>query len=686
MPYIHNSQNTIARIMIRTSIRFNSPLLCILAIVLCSLLLTTTGHAQWEEIGRRTEPISRAEFVCADGLYMNNNDSVYRYDRLSYTWIPLFRGRLLATHDSSMLYSAGNGILMFTENLRQTSREIDRPDTVIMKYYVNKKSVALLDQFSNLHVSPEAGRVPFTRIVRFSKRLIDEFSVNVHWCDSLIIAHHNDYKDVFVIQLTNGTFLNITDASDRELTSIASSHGHTLFNYSGRLSFMRGDRTSERTLQTPHSSTGLSVFGAKIIVFASDGTQYVTHDTGRTWEIRHILPGVSIPNLKSFVLADSLYVYNAHDDGYYATDSAAYRWWIVSSRYFQGGLRFTHSSDTLFSWTNEGRVTVFPLRQPTQRPEIRRSFFTDVVAGFTVADGSMVMFQDQRMFRSVDRGISWDTTVFERNTLAAGYSSGELWRLDGRLFVSSDAGHTWFQATLEYDNLTASNFAYHNRSYIVSKEGRFDVHTPDDSYYDVAAPLTPRMATFASFGGKCYIVSMDSLLHEFRDGRWIVCTSDYGYNNNNSLVPSDDCYFGVNLHWLPIRVDPTTRTETISFEYFPGARAFISGPYVIYVSPVTGVYIYTTERGTTSETTEYLRSKHNTQYINYHNGTIDLSEYLSQSSAPPSVSIYSLSGAHVLVQKDAWLIHTNTLSSGVHVVVVDSGDRSATFLINVTRF
>jgi len=120
------------------------------------------------------------------------------------------------------------------------------------------------------------------------------------------------------------------------------------------------------------------------------------------------------------------------------------------SRIYAGGNRFYFSSDGGRTWT---AVT------------IRSDTLPALISGLGVSpadDSIWALYEDEKIFRSTDRGITWQELPFhadvEEGTLAAGPAAGSAYVAIGtgpsQLFRTRDFGKTWTNITADLPGLT----------------------------------------------------------------------------------------------------------------------------------------------------------------------------------------------------------------------------------------
>lgn len=657
-----------------TSLRFHHH--TILHVVIQILIGFTALHGQVVRLPDRFEELTRTSFVADNGLYTTTGTKTLRYIPSTQRWVDVFPDPLLTARKSTLLFDDGLYDYLLSTDLGVTLSVITTPSIPEFQHLVRGDTVVVLTEVA-VFARAGSGNSTWTRVDTDRKGVLRHSTDKVHWCDTMLAIWQPTHTPRLCFYTLKGERLPIV--SSTSISSVSSTQDFILFNYNGKLSLTPTADTSN-LFQIGDTETVLCQLGSKLIVISSSGFQAVTSDTGKTWTTRRVFPKQSLNSVHWFTFRDSLYITFRPDDTWFATDSTFTNWSAVNFTNPYPGTHWTICADRLLTWWRNSIRSTSSLSK-LERPIIFTDDDTPPVAAVTTDRGTVIRFIHDTMYRSEDCGDSWDTTRLSSVTVSAGYSGGKLWRVDGGLHFSTDEGETWRTVEGPMRKLTPSSVSVHNTSYVFSDDDGLHLYVPADGIIDVHRPTMVTLPSYARFGDTSYIANYGAMYYLY-DRHWLPYMAAPDVVRYQSLRPNDECYYGVDTAWRPIRWRPGGNVEYLDTVRITNAVITISGQYVRFSSSASGTYLYRHSPLTSTY------DKHNLytdpQMIMVRDKGVDLSKYVANHLQPPThVSVYSTSGEVVCQTRDSWILPTDNLARGMYYVQFSNGGNNISFAMLV---
>jgi len=516
----------------RLSVRL-LPLIMIQMVVSSSIL-----HCQLVRLSDHFNILTETNLFTAHDLFRTSYISTSRYDPDSQQWIEIAPHQLLATQDSSFLYRLELRLYLHSQDHGRTFDTIDVPIHSASQHFTRNDTIVICSNMG-MYAKTEPGKAPWKRIDTDINRQNLSNRTRMHRFGSSIVLWQEYARPQTCSYSLSGQILPIASADS--IKNVSSIDGFVLFNYGGRLSFVPTDYF-EYHFNIGTDTTVLCRLGSALVAIGDNGIVAVTRDTGRRWQKSRSLPSQSLVSFQWFSYRDSLYIKYARDDTWYATDSTFLIWSAVSFKDPYHGSQWTVCDDTIVTWWSNSLISSTHVMSP-RHVTTRVNEGQIPVAVVSTDRGTLIRFVEDRMYRSSNCGVSWDSTVLPRRTLMAGYASGRLWLVDGGLHVSIDEGATWNTIASVNRRLTRNSVSIHSDSYVLTDESGFYVFYPQDGTKQVTRPGPAVLPSYARFSDTSYIATPHGLFY-LSDDHWIYYTSAPDDVQLVTLRPHTECYYG----------------------------------------------------------------------------------------------------------------------------------------------
>lgn len=650
-------------------------------VVTICLLLLAQGEmiSQWSNVTARDEEITKTQFVTSRGPCYTEDGNTFRYDSSSSRWFFLLPQRLIAARDSSLIFQNNLGDFYVSTDGARTITKKSLPYSHRYHQFLIRGDTIVVLTDTAIFVSVGTTSSVWTQIGSAFPSGIHGRDITLHWYGTNILIEERTRTYTVRCVSLDDTWLPVTE--EGMLTSVSSDNDILLCNYSGKLLLIPTHDHAE-TMDIGSPQTKVIRFNTAIIAISNE-RMAISRDEGRTWTVQSNLPYFSLDSLRHFTYRDSLYIYLGRSVGWRATDISLQRWFVVSMSSALISARYANVHDTLLIWLANKQLLSIPLNAQS-RPEMRFSDDAHPVATFADNRGTILRFMDSRLLLSQDGGRQWDTTTFNRNVVRAGISDGIVWHIDGGLHLSSDGGRSWGEAVTPSDNGSQFTAAYHLGAWIFTRDDECYLQAPHQPRMSVTLPQSSVIQTFSNFNGMYHLASNEGI-YRLRSNHWTFMADAPATLAYRTLRPNDTHYYGIDMSGRPVRWQPGSAIEYIGDMRLASVAVSFTGPYVIYAHP-TGAHIYHI-----SPTTSSLREpipvadpfKHHMYVVN--NDRVDLTTFIPESSAPPSVTIYDASGSVVRSQHDTWYVDTQGLSCGVYGLSITRHHVTRTLLFLIAQ-